>query len=109
MTTTSPQTPAEWQQHLEQADAERLSLAAYAKINGLKINMLYYWRAKLRVVSTGTSASSEPVKFAAVRISAAPTASAFIINLPAQVSLQLSTLPDPHWLADLCRQLERRP
>lgn len=95
-----------WQQHALQAQQHNGSLADYAKQHELNVNTLYYWVGVFKHNSPPKINRVEPVRFSAVQIAAQPFRSDVILHLSSQLTLQCSALPDPQWLATLCRQLD---
>lgn len=96
------------QQHVQQALSHNGSLADYAKQHQLNANTLYYWVGKLKHKIPIKKSASEPVSFSAVQVSLpapAPTAH-YSVQLSSRVSLHFTVLPDPQWLAELCRQMD---
>ncbi len=89
-----------WQQHVLQAQSHKGSLADYAQQHQLKANTLYYWVS----VFKKTHPAIEPISFSAVRVSS--PAAQYSLQLSSRVTLQLSVLPDPQWLVDLCCRLD---
>lgn len=99
-----------WSQHLQQAQAQGGSLAAYAKQQGLSISAFYYWIKVLgRQGSLKSSTTAKPVRFIAVTVKPPIATAPCVVQLSPQLTLQCAALPDPQWLAALCRQLEVRP
>ena len=91
-----------WQQHVLQARLHKGSLADYAKQQQIKVNTLYYWVS----VFGRNKTAVESVGFSAVQITARPSHADVILHLSSQLTLQCAVLPDPQWLATLCRQLD---
>ena len=86
-----------WQQHVRQAQSHKGSIANYAQQKQLNVNTLYYWVSVFKT----TKPSCEPIGFSAVRLSS--PAPQYSLQLSSRVALQFSVLPDPQWLADVCR------
>ena len=59
----------EWLAHLRACRARGLSLKAYAEQQGLNLQRFYHWHRRLKQL--GLVAAAAPVRFAAVRVSAA--------------------------------------
>ena len=89
-----------WQKHVLQAQSHNGSLANYAQQQKLSVNTLYYWVSVFKT----TKPSCEPIGFSAVRVSSPATQ--YSLQLSSRVTLQLSALPDPQWLVDLCCRLD---
>lgn len=101
MNKTDPTDKQVWLHHIEQAKAQALSFAAYAKTHALNVNSLYYWNK----IFTRKKSTVKPMQFSAVRV--APVAAVpCVLQLSSHIALQLPTVPDPGWLAELFRQLE---
>jgi len=95
-----------WQQHVVHAQAHNGSLADYARQHQLKTNTLYYWVAIFKRTAQPKQLVIEPVSFSAVRMSSPAPASYYQLYLSSRLTLQCAVLPDPQWLAELCRQLD---
>ena len=95
-----------WQQHVLQAQSHNGSLADYAKKHQLKANTLYYWVGIFKRTAQPKQLAIEPVSFSAVRVSSPTPAAHYQLHLSSRLTLQCSSLPDPQWLAELCRQLD---
>jgi len=95
-----------WQQHVAQAQSHHGSLAGYAKHHQLNANTLYYWVGKLKHKTAIKKSASKPVSFSAVQVSAPAPTRHCSLQLSPRLSLQCSALPDPQWLADLCRVMD---
>jgi len=95
-----------WQQHALQAQSHSGSLADYAKQHQLNANTLYYWVGKIKHKTLIKKSDSGPVNFSAVQVSlSAPTAH-YSLQVSPRVTLHFTVLPDPQWLAELCRQMD---
>jgi transposase-like protein len=103
-----------WQQHVQQARLHSGSLADYAKQYQLNANTLYYWVGKLEYKTPIKKSDSEPVSFSAVQVSLPAPAPApapaptthYSLQLSPRATLHFTVLPDPQWLAELCRQMD---
>jgi len=95
-----------WQQHALQAQAHNGSLADYAKQHQLKVHTLYYWVGLFKRADQPKKLAIEPVSFTAVRVSSPAPAAHYQLHLSSRLTLQCSALPNPQWLAELCRQLD---
>ena len=93
-----------WEQHVAAARQQNLSTKAYADKHGLAASTLYYWQRKLQgmtnaqAVGDPSSPSNSTSKFVALRLSPYCTS-----ILAAGIRLDMSSLPDPRWLAELGR------
>lgn len=94
-----------WQQHVLQAQSFDGSLADYARQQKLNASSLYYWIGVFNRATRTTQAPVAATSFSVVRV-ASPAPAHCQIHLPSRVMLQCSALPDPQWLAELCRQLD---
>jgi hypothetical protein len=95
-----------WQQHVVQAQLHNSSLADYAKQHRLKVNTLYYWVGVFNRSARAKKTAIEPTGFSAVRVSSPVPAAHYFLHLSSRLSLQCSALPDPQWLANLCRVMD---
>ena len=93
-----------WQRHALQAQSHKGSLADYAKQHQLKVNTLYYWVGVFNRSTRTKKAAIKPIGFSAVRVSS--PAAQYSLQLSSRVTLQFSVLPDPQWLAELCRVMD---
>ena len=95
-----------WQQHVLQALSHNGSLADYAKQQQLKVNTLYYWVGVFNRSKRTKKVAIEPAGFSAVRVSSPVPSPHYLLQLSSRVTLHFSVLPDPQWLANLCRQMD---
>jgi hypothetical protein len=95
-----------WQQHALQAQSHNGSLADYAKQQQLKVNTLYYWVGIFKRAAQPKKLAIQPVSFSAVRVSSPAPVVHYQLHLSSRLALQCAVLPDPQWLAELCRQLD---
>ena len=95
-----------WQQHVLQAQSHSGSLADYAKQHRLKVNTLYYWVGVFSRSARAKKTAIEPTSFSAVRVSSPVAIAHYHLHLSSRLSLQCSALPDPQWLANLCRVMD---
>ena len=86
-----------WSDKLQEAEQFDGSLAEFARQHNIPAKKVYQWRSTLR--STTTSVTQE-TRFAQVVSNSSGGAAALTIVLP-NAKLQLSSLPDPKWLAEL--------
>jgi len=108
-----------WQEHVTAASTYNGSGVEYAKAHGITSSALYYWQKKFRVKATTLE---EPItqhaitkkveatpslssQFLALRVAppVAPPIAPCTLVITSQVRLELSELPDPHWLVNLMR------
>lgn len=87
-----------WSQHLAAIESEGISTKAYAQREGLSVAALYQWRSELKV----RGANSAPKGFVAVKVTRPERAVRCLLKLRDDVSLELSELPSPQWVAALC-------
>jgi len=92
-----------WMAHVAACELETTPASEYAKRYDLSVKSLYYWRRKLKQSDTA-DAPLPAGKFVALRI--APGGSRpnnCTLALPYGLSLEMSALPQPDWLAALVR------
>ena len=99
-----------WQGHVAAAKRETISASEYARRHGISVAALYYWQHKCRatpvVISSKASKLAKPAhtsKFVALHVldkAAAPSCPCTLV-LPSELRLEMSTLPEPSWLAAL--------
>ena len=97
-----------WRRHLEAIEAEGITTAAYARREGLSLDLLYQWRRKLSLAPTSLPTSRlEPSSgFVALRVTESLHAIPKAWTLRFQgMELSFPERPDPLWVADLCRSL----
>lgn len=95
-----------WQQHVQQAQLHKGSMADYAKQHQLKASALYYWADMFkRKAASPSLAPAKPVGFSAVRLSSPTHVVPYSLQLPS-ITLHCSVLPDPQWLVALSCQLD---
>lgn len=106
-----------WEQHVAAARQQNLSTKAYADKHGLAASTLYYWQRKLQGMtnaqavgdpSSPSSPSNSTSKFVALRVADTERVNAQLspyctLILAAGIRLDMSSLPDPRWLAELGR------
>jgi hypothetical protein len=92
-----------WQSHLGKAQAQGLSLRAYARREGLSEHSLYAARRQARAMATVVAPESPAPVFAAVRM--APVSCE--LSLPGGIVLRLPEPPPASWLAALAREVTR--
>lgn len=99
-----------WARHLAAIQAEGISTQAYARREGLSAGSLYVWRGKLKACAEGRSATTPipapPAAFMALAVAEpAPAAMRCTLVLASGLQLELSALPEPLWVADLCQAM----
>lgn len=91
-----------WQSHLAAAQAQGLSIRAYARREGLSEYSLYRARQQRRAKPGPAPATpSDAPAFAAVRI----TSAGCELSLPGGILLRLPEPPPASWLAALSREV----
>jgi transposase len=111
-----------WSKHLAAIKAQGITTSAYARKHNLALASLYHWQHKLRSttsacrgstptpVSAPTPSVRQPSKFISLRIDpvhdAARTEAACTLILSGGLRLEMSTLPDPQWLAAVQRNTQ---
>ena len=96
-----------WVGHVAAAKLEAISASEYAKQHGISVTALYYWQRKLKPTTT-TSEAGKFGKFVALRVSDKDTAHRACLctlALTSGMRLEMSSLPEPEWLAALGRAL----
>jgi len=94
----TPSRQAFWLSHLQRAQAERISVRAYARREGLSEQSLYAARRKQSVAGPVAPTNA----FAAVRVSGAGGCE---LSLPGGMTLRLPEAPSATWLATFLRAL----
>lgn len=92
----TPSRQAFWLSHLHRAQAERISVRAYARREGLSEQSLYAARRK------GSVATPMAAGFAAVRVSGVGGCE---LSLPGGMTLRLPDVPSAVWLATFLRAM----
>jgi hypothetical protein len=96
-----------WAGHVAAAKLEAISASEYAKQHSISVAALYYWQRKLK--PKATFSDSVPFKkFVALRVSDTDSAHhtcLCTLALTSGMRLEMSSLPDPEWLAALGRAL----
>ena len=90
-----------WLNHLNRAEAENKSLAAYAREHQLKASRLYAWRHRTKQQRSGISAKRQSTPFVQVAVDA--SADGIRIELPNGIVLSTR---GPVNLAELVRALQ---
>jgi hypothetical protein len=92
-----------WTSHVEACRREGSAASVYARLHGLTLASLYYWRRKLKLaaaITDGTGAGPAG-KFVALRVmdvaGDAPTGPCTLV-LRSGLRLELAALPSPTWL-----------
>ena len=103
-----------WEQHVAAARQQNLSARVYADKHGLAVSSLNYWRRKLQV-TTNVQVLGDPIspgnrtsKFVALRVADTERVNAQLsphctLILALGIRLDMTSLPDPRWLAELGR------
>jgi transposase-like protein len=103
-----------WERHVAAARQQNLSARVYADKHGLAVSTLNYWRRKLQVTTNvqvlgdTISQSNHASKFVALRVTdtdRVDTRSSphCTLILAPGIRLDMTSLPDPRWLAELGR------
>ena len=95
-----------WSQHLAAIEREGIATKAYAEREGLSVAALYAWRRELKSRSVPVPVTQK--RFVAVEVTGAGRPVPCRLRLGGGVELELSTLPDPEWLAELHAALTKR-
>jgi hypothetical protein len=116
MSTTRGPGQAWWESHLNAIAREGITVKAYARREGLDESSLYYWRRRIR---TQTQGPQQPVidrssvdapssrRFVSVAVNAThdATGARHVLILDSSLRLELSSLPNPQWLAQVSQAL----
>jgi hypothetical protein len=82
-----------WFEHLQKQRSSGLSMAAYAKANGLTLHMFYYWSQKFREIPLRTPVKSGPLFHQVMLATTQPTIEsaglAMVFRLPNQIECEL--------------------
>ena len=116
MSTTRGPGQAWWQSHLDTIDREGIAVKAYARREGLDESSLYYWRRRIGLQSQDPqqpaahrSDDDAPScgRFMAVRVETVGQTSVphHVLILGSGLRLELSSLPNPQWLAQVNQAL----
>lgn len=92
-----------WQSHLGKAQAQGLSLRAYARREGLSEHSLYAARHQARAQASAVAQPTPAPAFAAIRVAAGSCE----LSLPGGLVLRLPEPPPASWLAALLREMAR--
>ena len=102
-----------WRTHVVASSRSGSRLASYAEEHGLNVSTLRWWRSRLReeINASGESTSaSDPSssRFVAVGVMRAvePEPIGATVKIGERVSVELTTMPSPHWLAQVVRTLQ---
>lgn len=102
-----------WAKHIEAIANEGIHTKGYAEREGLDVSKLYKWRQRLAENNNGSGVSIKPAiipeagtqsplsQFIRVNTPASPARFDCQLELPSGLRLNLSALPDPHWLITL--------
>ena len=107
-----------WSSHVAAIKAQGVTTSAYAGQNSLSLAALYYWQRKLQSSHVALQpaevvATPEPQsKFVALRVNdtvaqVSPSSSCCTLILAGGMHLEMSSLPDPQWLAAVGRASQR--
>lgn len=99
-----------WLAHIEAAQQSSLSLAAYARNQGLAPQTLYQWRHLFRQQGRLPASPRKVANFAQVQVMATMTGAAdapIRLALGGGLSLACQHWPDPAWLARLAHLLDQ--
>lgn len=92
-----------WAGHVASAKLEAISASEYAKRQGISVAALYYWQRKLK--QAAEMDGKEPAsKFVSIRIAdsvASNRSFSCSLVLPSGIRLEMSSLPEPEWVAAL--------
>ena len=116
MSTTRGPGQAWWESHLNAIDCEGISVKAYARRVGIDESSLYYWRRRLRTQAQGLQqppvhsssvGALSPKRFVSLVVDTDRDASRtyHTLILGSGLRLELSSLPNPQWLAQVSQAL----
>ena len=101
-----------WAGHVEAIKSQGVATSAYARQHGISVAALYYWQRKLQLeVAPNALALAAPKpqsRFVALRVKdaleqmAQPSWGCTLV-LGGGMRLEMSALPDPHWLVAVGR------
>lgn len=99
----------QWLTHLRRADARKMSLAEYCRVQGLSVQSLYNARYLLTQKRRRSRASKPAPKkprstsrFVAVQVAPGPTVPAVACRVHLKdVTIECASLPSPGWLTQL--------
>lgn len=106
-----------WSKHIAAIKAQGITTSAYARRHDLALATLYYWQRKLQSATTA-GALIEPTqsprrlsKFIALTVGdpvreVVRSGTLCTLVLSGGIRLEMSTLPDPQWLAALGRSTQ---
>lgn len=101
-----------WSNHVAAIKTQGVTTSAYARRHGMSLASLYYWQRKLQSQSAPHSVSvaapKPQSKFVALRVNdavpeVAPPSWRCTLVLSGGMRLEMSALPDPHWLVAVGR------
>lgn len=103
-----------WSKHIGAIKSQGITTSAYAKRHDLALATLYYWQRRLRSTETigagveSTHAPRRPSKFIALTVGdpvreVVRSGTPCTLVLAGGMRLEMSTLPDPQWLAAVGR------
>jgi hypothetical protein len=100
MNTDTPLTTkrAFWLEHLQAADRSGQNLSTYAQAHGLNVKQLYYWNKVLRQRGLHGHQVPSSALFKKAHVVAS---GACRVILPTGVTLELDSVHEPAWLAQL--------
>jgi transposase-like protein len=101
----------QWLAHIEAAQQSHLSLADYARTQGLPPQSLYQWRNVFKQKGIGPGSSRKASAFAQVQVTATtltePAEGNLRLKLGRELTLECNQWPEPAWLAQLIQLLDQ--
>ena len=91
-----------WTSHVEALQREGMAVSLYARVHGLALSSLYYWRRKLKMAANAGAVGDATGKFVSLRLvdRVAPVSAAHCtLLLVSGLRLEMTALPSPAWLA----------
>lgn len=107
-----------WSKHIAAIKFQGITTSAYARQQELSLATLYYWQRKLRSTTTSVDSESGPTqapkrssKFIALTVDDSArevvrSGTPCTLVLAGGMRLEMSTLPDPQWLAAVGRSTQ---
>ena len=118
MSTTRGPGQAWWESHLNAIASEGIDAKTYARREGLSVSNLYYWRRRIKAQIHGPL---QPAPRSTVAVTAPPsrrfvpvvtlgtnsdhTIDRHVLILNSGLRLELSSLPNPQWLAQVSQAM----
>ena len=95
-----------WREHVAAVERDGLVCSEYARVHGLSVTSLYYWRTKFRALEVSAAPRGKFITLDVVSPQVTSPAGACVLTVGA-VRMEMGTPPDPDWLAALAMAAER--